>query len=161
MRGPGKLFLLCVVVAGLVLLLATMLSMKPAPSSLADLVQVARKNVYLDRNGRPLNVTYENHWNLHEVVKLHELPEFLVSTILRSEDKRFFEHTGIDWLARLNAARQNLLAGEVVRGASTITEQVVRMIRPRPRTIWSRWLEGFEAMALENRFSKLDILEFY
>lgn len=56
---------------------------------------------------------------------------------------------------------QNLLARRAVRGASTITEQVVRMLHPRPRTIWSRWLEGFEAAALERRFSKAAILEFY
>ena len=48
-----------------------------------------------------------------------------------------------------------------VRGASTITEQVVRILHPRPRTLWSRWLEGIEAGQLEKRFSKTEILEFY
>ncbi len=56
---------------------------------------------------------------------------------------------------------QNVVARKAVRGASTITEQVVRMLHPRPRTIWSRWLEGFESMVLEKRFSKSAILEFY
>ena len=40
-------------------------------------------------------------------------------------------------------------------------EQVVRLLHPRPRTLWSRWVEGFEAMRLEVRFSKSEILEFY
>jgi hypothetical protein len=48
-----------------------------------------------------------------------------------------------------------------VRGASSITEQVVRMIHPRPRSAWSRWVAGFEAARLEKRFSKTQILEFY
>src|SRR5262249_1182835 len=56
---------------------------------------------------------------------------------------------------------QNFYARRTVRGASTITEQVVRMLHPRPRTLWSRWVEGFEAMRLEARFPKAVILEFY
>ena len=52
-------------------------------------------------------------------------------------------------------------SGRAVRGASTISEQVVRMLHPRPRTVWSRWLEGWEARELERRFTKNEILEFY
>ncbi len=48
-----------------------------------------------------------------------------------------------------------------MRGASTISEQVVRMLHPRPRTLWARWLETFEAIRLEERFHKTDILAFY
>ena len=59
------------------------------------------------------------------------------------------------------AAFQNVKSFRTVRGASTITEQVVRMWRPRPRTLWSRWLEGFEAARLEKVFSKSQILECY
>ena len=70
-------------------------------------------------------------------------------------------HGGVDWPARVHALAQNLRAMKGVRGASTITEQVVRMLHPRPRTVWSRWLEGIEAARLENRFSKSEILEFY
>jgi len=161
LRGSGKLLLACLILASLVLWIATATSMKPLPSSLTEHIRIAKKNVYLDRNGHRLNVTYENHWNMHDVVELHKVPEFLITAIIQSEDKRFFEHGGIDWMARLNAVRQNFLAGKVVRGASTITEQVVRMIQPRPRAVWSRWLEGFEAMSLEHHFSKLAILEFY
>jgi len=47
------------------------------------------------------------------------------------------------------------------RGASTITEQVVRMIHPRPRSFWSKWVEGLEAMRLEMSLNKATILEFY
>jgi penicillin-binding protein 1C len=72
-----------------------------------------------------------------------------------------FAHHGPDWQARLHAAWQNLRAERAVRGASTLSEQTVRMLHPRPRTLWSRWLEGWEAQALERRFSKEQILEFY
>jgi len=143
------------------LAVATRLALRPLPVDLEEEITATGKSIYLDRRGLRLNVTYENDWNLHDQAGIHEVPEFLQQAFLLSEDKRFFTHNGVDWLARLNAARQNLLAGGVVRGASTITEQVVRMLHPRPRTLWSRWLEGFDAGILEKRFSKLELLEFY
>ena len=148
----------CAVVA---LAVATLLGLQPIPVDLSGGAAGIRKPVYLDRRGRPLNTTYENAWNLYDTARVHDVPELLQRAVILSEDKRFYAHHGVDWLARLNAVRQNLLAGGVVRGASTITEQVVRMLHPRPRTFWSRWVEGFEAMRLERRFSKLDIFEFY
>lgn len=140
---------------------ATALSVRPVPADLHSSIAATRKNTYFDRSGRRLNVTYENTWNLYDTVRLHEIPEFLQQAFLIAEDKRYFSHSGIDWLARLNAVRQNLLTGHVVRGASTISEQVVRMLHPRKRSFWSRWLEGFEARQLERYFSKPEILEFY
>lgn len=154
-----------VALAGLVLpailAVATTVAIKPLPNDLSTHVSVSHKHSYLDRYGKPLNVTYQNQWNIFNVVSLHDVPEFLQQAFIVSEDKRFYHHGGMDWLARLNAARQNLSAGSVVRGASTITEQVVRMLHPRARTVWSRWLEGVEARLLESKFSKLEILEFY
>ena len=115
----------------------------------------------LDRRGEPLNVTFTNRWNLHDQAALHEIPPFLRAAFVVAEDKRFFEHHGPDWSARLSAAWTNVKSGRAVRGASTISEQVVGMLHPRPRSVWSRWLEGWEARELERRFTKNQILEFY
>ena len=114
-----------------------------------------------DRRGEPLNAVYNGGWNLHDRVALHEIPPFLRAAFVAAEDKRFFEHGGPDWSARLSAVWTNVKSGRAVRGASTISEQVVRMLHPRPRTVWSRWLEGWEAGELERRFTKNEILEFY
>ncbi|MFV1985148.1 MAG: transglycosylase domain-containing protein, partial [Thiohalomonadales bacterium] len=115
----------------------------------------------LDRKNIPLNITYENKWNTHDIVNLFDVPEFMQQAIIAAEDKRFYAHDGIDWLARLSALKQNVLHIKGVRGASTITEQVVKMLHRRKRTVWTRWLEGFEAQGLENTVSKSEILEFY
>jgi penicillin-binding protein 1C len=120
-----------------------------------------KKVQILDRAANPLTVTYQNDWNLHDNIPLHQIPETLQHIIVLSEDQRFYEHSGADWSARWHALFQNIKAGRIVRGASTITEQTVRMLHPRPRTFWSRWVEGFEAYRLEQQFSKADILEFY
>jgi penicillin-binding protein 1C len=133
----------------------------PVPQSLVpDASSISTIHI-LDRNHIPLNITYQNQWNTHDYLPLYEIPEFLQQIFIISEDKRFNSHSGVDWLARLNAIKQNILSLGGVRGASTITEQVVKMLHTRPRTLWSRWLEGFEARMLEKRFSKAEILEFY
>jgi penicillin-binding protein 1C len=113
------------------------------------------------RDGTNLSISYLDPWNVHDTVSLHEVPELLLEAFLVAEDQRFFEHRGVDWLARAHAVVQAVRAGRVVRGASTITEQTVRILNPRPRTVWSRWLEGIEAGIVERRFSKAEILECY
>ena len=133
----------------------------PLPQTLSLADETVAKVQALDRYGTPLTITYQNRWNMHAALPLHRIPALLQDVFVAAEDQRFFRHHGVDWTARLRAVIQNLGAGRVVRGASTITEQVVRMWHPRPRTLWSRWLEGLEAAQLEKRFSKAAILEFY
>ncbi len=144
-----------------VLALATAAGLSSLPLSPADLPREALKPQLLDRSGEPLTHTYQNRWNHHDTVALHEVPSLLRAAFVTAEDRRFFNHCGLDIRARLHALWQNLRAGRVVRGASTITEQVVRLIHPRPRTVWSRWLEGFDAVRLERHWPKPAILEFY
>jgi len=115
----------------------------------------------LDRTGTPLKVSAPTEWNRYDTVPLHQIPEFLQMAFVLSEDKRFYQHDGVDWLARLHALWQNIKSMKSVRGASTLTEQVVRIQHPRPRTVWSRWIEGWEAQDLEHHHNKADILEFY
>ncbi|MFC1567624.1 transglycosylase domain-containing protein, partial [Pseudomonadota bacterium] len=149
------------IVLGSIASVATYVAILPFPSKLSELPKDYVKNNYVDRNSVRLNITYENKWNSLDQIKIHEVPEFLQTAFILSEDKRFYKHGGVDWQARANALVQNVAAGKIVRGASTISEQVVRMIHPRPRTLWSRWVEGFEAMLLEQKFSKPEIIEFY
>ena len=115
----------------------------------------------VDRRGEPLGISYQNKFNVADTRALHDVPEILRHAIITAEDRRFFAHGGVDWRARAHALWQNMLAGRPVRGASTITEQVVRILHPRPRSLWSRWIEGFEAMLLERQAGKGEILEFY
>jgi len=148
--------------AALLLFLAkTAIDLRPLPESLPPAAFASGRPRITDRTGAPLSVSYESDWNLYDVVPLHDTPELLQQAFLLAEDQRFFEHHGVDWLARLHALVQNVRSLRAVRGASTITEQVVRMLHPRPRTLWSRWLEGIEAGRLEARFGKAEILEVY
>jgi len=141
------------------LALATWVSL--APSSALTLQTSFPSAQLLDRHGAPLSETLESGWNLQSHVPLYQVPDFLRQAVIRAEDKRFYAHGGVDWRARAHAAWQNFKAGYNLRGASTLSEQVVRMLVPRPRTLWSKWIEGFDAQTLEKRYSKADILEFY
>ncbi len=143
------------------LLRGTLADLRPFQTSLRPQSLEFRKQQFLDRNGVALSVTYDNPWNVHDWLALHEIPTLLQEAFIVSEDRRFYRHDGVDWLARAHAMLQNVRAMRAVRGASTITEQVVRILHPRPRTLWSRWLEGIEAVRLEKRFAKTEIFEFY
>ena len=77
------------------------------------------------------------------------------------EDKRFFSHPGVDPLAVARAAFQWASAGRPVSGASTLTMQVVRLLEPRPRTLFNKAIEAVRALQLERRFSKQEILSMY
>jgi penicillin-binding protein 1C len=161
MIRPLRIALFVLLGLGVLLAIATFLSLEPLPARLTpDSAELKRVQVR-DRRGIPLSVTYENDWNLHDLVALEAIPPLLRQAFVMAEDQRFYNHYGPDWSARLHAAWQNLRARRAVRGASTISEQTVRMLHPRPRTLWSRWLEGWEAQSLERRFSKEQILEFY
>ncbi len=152
-------FLLLLSAGGLTWL--TMAELMPFPHDLSFSHSKIRKAQVLDRNDIPLTITYQNQWNIHDYVPLHSIPEMLQRIFITAEDKRFYQHHGPDWKARWHAMLQNIKSLRVVRGASTISEQSVRILHPRPRTFWSRWVEGFEAQQLEAQFSKADILEFY
>lgn len=150
-------------VAGAVVLIAavaTLMAQRSLPQALEPPAGAGAPAV-VDRDGRPLQLVHDGGWNTARPLRLEQMPPLLVVAVVAAEDRRYWDHGGVDWRARGAAIWQNLRARRVLRGASTISEQVVRLLHPRPRTLWSRWVEGFEAMRLEARFSKHEILEFY
>ena len=100
------------------------------PESFDRLTARADKIQFLDRSGIPLNTSYLNYWNVHDTLRLYETPPLLVKMFVAAEDRNFYSHSGVDWRARAAALFQNIKAGKIVRGASSLSEQVVRMIIP-------------------------------
>lgn len=146
-----------------VLLIAGKTAFDVRPFNGSELTRFAAAERYqvLDRNGVPLSISYQSALNIDDNLPLYAMPPLLKDAFIASEDRRFYTHHGVDWRARCAALWQNLRAFHGVRGASTITEQTVRILHPRPRTLWSRWIEGFEAVSLERHANKEQILEFY
>lgn len=82
--------------------------------------------------------------------------------VLEYEDQQFFRHSGFNPIAFVEAIVENFKAGEVVRGGSTISMQVVRLSRKnKPRTYKEKLLEVILAVRLELRYSKQSILNLY
>ncbi|MFO1242478.1 MAG: transglycosylase domain-containing protein [Rickettsiales bacterium] len=160
MKRKFSYFLFGVILVSAAFSLKTLYDLQPVDKSLRQVISDAQHIQVTDRTGLPLSISYQNRWNTYDHMPLYRIPDFLKRAFLLSEDKRFYQHHGVDWQARLGALKQNI-TGRSARGASTITEQVVRMLHPRPRNLWSKWLEGFEAASLETQYRKSDILEFY
>lgn len=89
------------------------------------------------------------------------VPDKFAQCIVAFEDKRFYYHPGVDILAMLRAIRQNFSASHTVSGGSTITMQVMRMSRSKPRNIFQKIIECVLALRLELSYSKREILALY
>jgi len=161
MYSKRYFFLIISIIISATFIVKTWLDIKPIAQSLHSIISDTQTLQVTDRNGYPLTVSYQNRWNTYDNLPLYQIPDFLKQAFILSEDQHFYDHSGIDWAARLSAFWQNMRADHTVRGASTISEQVVRMIHPRPRTLWSKWIESFEVVTLEHQVKKADILEFY
>lgn len=90
-----------------------------------------------------------------------EIPKKLEKAALTYEDQYFYAHLGVNPIALSRAAYLNIKHGRVVSGGSTITMQLARMIRDKPRTIWQKITEIFLAIKIETRYSKKEILKEY
>lgn len=154
------------VLLGLLLLLLALTALwlapglRPLPPNLHPVENNHRIRLQ-DRYGTTLSLSRETSLNTSDSAELDTIPLLLRQAILMAEDQRFFRHRGTDWRAVAHALFQNFKARKNIRGASSITEQVVRILHPRPRTLRSRILESVEAHLLEKKVSKADILTFY
>jgi penicillin-binding protein 1C len=114
-----------------------------------------------DRNGRPLNVAPTNAGGYRLPVYVADVDRRYIDMLVTYEDKRFYDHPGIDLLALIRAFGQWVTNGRVISGGSTLTMQTARLLESRPRTIRAKFAEMFRALQLENRYSKDEILEMY
>ena len=100
----------------------------------------------LDRNGDWMSAfpIEDGIWRIR--ADLDQIDPRFIERLVRIEDKRYWEHHGVDALAIIRAANSWRRAGKRVSGASTITMQLVRQIEPRPRTLRAKILEAARAL---------------
>ncbi|MFK7809099.1 MAG: penicillin-binding protein 1C [Saprospiraceae bacterium] len=114
-----------------------------------------------DSEGRLLGarIAKDGQWRFP---KSDSIPSKFATALMTFEDKRFQSHWGVDVRALLRAFQQNIKAGKVVSGGSTLTMQVIRLARKdKPRTLIQKMIEVVMATRLEWRFSKTEILSLY
>lgn len=110
-----------------------------------------------DRDGNLLgaSIASDGQWRFPEP---DSIPDKVVTCIQYFEDRHFYRHPGVNPLAVGRALWQNIKAGEIVSGASTITMQVARMMRKKDRTLWQKILEVGLALKLELKYSKDELM---
>ncbi len=97
-----------------------------------------------------------------EKLKLDQMPKQLLQAFIASEDRRFYEHHGVDYQAIIRATARNLTSGDVVEGASTITQQVARIVfLNQDRSMGRKLQEAMLAQKLEREMPKQQVLEKY
>ena len=112
----------------------------------------------------PLLITnlFDRSREKRRLVSFSDLPPALVNGLLAIEDRRFFQHAGLDYLRILKAAYVDLRSGSARQGASTLTMQLARgLFLTRERTLTRKLAETLVAFQLERRLSKQQIFEYY
>ena len=117
--------------------------------------------VVTDRAGTPLrgSLSAAEEWSLPIAQK--QMGRWMPTVVVALEDRRFYQHNGVDAAAVVRALIQNSRAEKTVSGGSTITSQVIRLSIERPRTIPNKIIEFWQAMTLEHLLTKDGILELY
>lgn len=91
-----------------------------------------------------------------------DIPTNLVYATVAIEDKRFFQHNGVDWLRSMKASANLFLGGGSAYGASTVTQQLVKnLTNDKEVTVRRKLVEIFRALEMEKQYSKEEIMEWY
>jgi penicillin-binding protein 1A len=114
---------------------------------------------FLDRYGNKIG---ERGTRINDTIPLEELPDVLIKATLATEDRRFYDHFGIDFAGTFRAIAANAKAGGVVQGGSSITQQLAKnLFLSNERTIERKINEAFLALWLETHLTKKEILKLY
>jgi penicillin-binding protein 1C len=148
------------ILVGVVLVIKFTFLLLPYPS-LSGFLNSSYSLDITDRNGKLLyTTTLENGLKRHRLFK-DDLDSIDIDTVLGAEDRVFYFHYGLNPISLIKALYINNKEKRTVSGASTITMQLARIITPRPKGNKSKILEILDAIKLESRLSKKDILALY
>jgi len=132
----------------------------PDPNKIVDR-SVAQSTKIYDRTGEHL--LYEIHGEeKRTIVSLDDVSQHLINATISSEDQKFYDHYGIDFKGIARAIYKDIIAGEKVQGASTITQQLIKnSILTSEKTFTRKIKEIILAIETEQKFSKDEIIEMY
>lgn len=126
-----------------------------------QLFDVPYSTVIESSDGRLLDahIASDDQWRFPAVDSVP--PYKYKKSVLQYEDAHFYSHPGFNPVSIVKAFKENINAGKVVRGGSTITQQVIRMARNKDRKYYEKFIELIWATRLELRLSKEEIIELY
>lgn len=118
--------------------------------------------LFVDRNDEPIRRLLDGDFRAEDPASFAEFPAALIEATVAVEDSRFFSHPGIDFIGVGRAVWEGLVNRRFVSGASTITQQTIKIYSPRrPRNLRTKIVEMFKARKLEMFADKETILTAY
>lgn len=114
-----------------------------------------------DRHGAIMRSFLSNQQTQTQPISLSEMSPWLLAAAVSAEDKRFFSHSGVDFISVVRATWQNTKERKIASGASTITQQVARAKEPHPKNWSGKFKEVLQAHKTEQNQTKEEILETY
>lgn len=155
------ILLTCFITAGAVgglVLAAIKNAPKIDPTNIESLL--SETSVILDQNGNLIEKIHSNQFRT--IVSLDKIPKNLQNAFIAIEDERFKSHIGVDFKGIIAAFIDNIKAGETVRGASTITQQLARnLYLTNEKKLDRKIKEAYLAIQIEKQLTKDQILEAY
>jgi len=153
---------LCVAAGLAAVAYAYVASKLPSPAELTIRANTFESTKIYDRNGALLYEVFDPTGGRRTVVPLERIPLHLRQALIATEDPTFYENPGVNPVSILRAFWQNLRQGDIVSGASTITQQLVKNLFLSPEITYDRKIrEAILATEITRRFSKEQILEIY
>lgn len=154
------LFFFCILLSGLTILVVALLIVIAGQVDLSSLKDPLPKPLIVyDMNNVAVSSRSSTQFT---AVPLSEIPENLIAAVIAVEDKRFYDHSGFDFLGILRSAWRNFQAGSIVSGGSTLTQQLAKNLFLSPEQTYSRkFKEIITAYRIERQYSKKEILELY
>ncbi|EGK8010386.1 penicillin-binding protein 1C [Campylobacter lari] len=123
-----------------------------------DLFKGTYSKVLFDKNKEILSVFLDSNEQWH--LESEFIPQKLKSAVLLYEDKNFYSHYGVDFLALIRAFKNNIFSSKR-SGASTISMQTIKLLEQNKRTYFNKFNEIIKAFALESTYEKDEILKLY
>ena len=114
-----------------------------------------------DQFEKPLRWFPDIKGERHLWISIDKIAGTTKKAFIAAEDQRFFSHIGIDPISMVRALKENMIQGKIVLGASTITQQMIRITYPRNRTYSKKFIEVLRSLRAEGHLSKEAILEIY
>ena len=134
----------------------------PSPGELTNRASAFQSTRILDREGNLLNETFDPNAGRRTVVPLDRMSPYLLQATIATEDANFYDHPGIDPVALLRALYYAVLERGFVSGASTIPQQLVKLVFLSPEQTLTRKInEAILSAEISRRYSKEQILEIY
>ena len=135
-------------------------AVSPIASLQRTLTTPAQRSYVYDRNGKLMTTLFDVD---RAPVKLSAVPKQLQEAVIAIEDRKFYQHNGVDLAGMLRAFTRDAGAGKLEQGASTITQQLVKNVwrKNEKRDLEEKLKEAYLAIQLESKLTKSEILEHY